>query len=1357
MFQRSPLPERREYAAHRCQGWYPPALRWWNLALFTFLSWGFIIVLQYFLHKSQTDGGVIFASDINRLPLRRSFVYLYMPTIIAVTFSIYVVWIDNDAKRFEPYRQLSQSAGARGKDSLLLHYTFDFIPAVPFAAAKRGHYLVFWASFATVLTTFGVVPLQAGIFTTQEVTRAFAEPFVLSNRFMHSSLQDADLDLSYAHSAYGILNLNETLPAFMTYDYTLAPFTATSSGYSGSGTWTANTTLYSMDLQCEDVETVTVAKMSELEDYTKPMTRFNDSTGCSCLLGNFNNATIGEVIDTETSMLYANNEDVRVRTFSSFFAGYVAGIRSSTEMIGYALSSAACNGTMLASFVRNRDRATDPPNNITAISCRPNYYEQDVEATVDAVTKSPLGVVYHGQKRALTEGLFNSSIFEETLYTGYRRSEHRGDGLMGRGIPRYLEMIDKLNVTQLQRWSTGWEFPPMAAMAITTSQRPIEGFLDSQVMKDAYGFAYKLLFVRAMVDILETDFATSTREVPGKRLERTEAVVLNLVFTYLVECLLAVISVSAIALLYISTVRSRNHKLRDDPGSLAALMSMVADSAALLANFEELDCCSHDYLKHKLRNEVYMFQSDDHQARIVEAPQSAEAHQRLLEKSRLSSEDELKTVHPTRPVEFRLYTAIPFTALFVVLMTLLAILFVKSRPQGLPLPSKNPVVQNLVVQYLPTATATLIEPMWILINRLLCVLQPLEELRGSKASAPKSLLLNYTSLPPQLTIIKAIRAGHITLASVCVMALLANLLATSFAGLFFQNSLSINHPTQFWPPYEAQFININGSVGPPADGRPIAASLRYSGAYQGGTGEEQFLVSVSNYTRNTTLPSWVDETAMYLPFKTANPTGQAVEDTYKARTKYFSAKSNCKPLKFSEDFLWRMWNVNQSSSDPTRARNKKPDSIFEVKVLDAAGVASTCYAPDNSAEDWGIALGRKSHPIGDDPCPSGKTSADLLTTLVAGRNASEHDWATCRSAVVVGWMRTMQGNCSARVGYNKIPKDFEEANSNNTFLMTCQPTISIGDADVHVDSDGVLQSKASNLIPDVDQSTEAVAKYFTNGPEGLIAQSNSFIFRGQYSGYHNDSFASEYFHLFVNRAAGNLRLTDPTAPLPTYEDVTKPVETAYVRLFAIWLGVNYDLLLVPANVTAKWVEGTVVREEERLFFTVPMFIISEIILGIYVIVSTLVYLRRPGRYLPRMPTSIAAVIALFASSAAVKDLQGTSHMTNKEREQYLKDLDCRYGYGSYVGSDGAVHVGIEKLPYVRYMKEVTFVGSRVEREMRRRREGKEDKQGPRVEYTALERQDEDDERPVSPLEAVSLNTDEGQPGSGQHGPRSKIT
>lgn len=100
-------------------------------------------------------------------------------------------------------------------------------------------------------------------------------------------------------------------------------------------------------------------------------------------------------------------------------------------------------------------------------------------------------------------------------------------------------------------------------------------------------------------------------------------------------------------------------------------------------------------------------------------------------------------------------------------------------------------MQNLLENYIPTAIATLIEPLWVLINRLLCLLQPIEELQGCKAKAKNSIDLNYSSLPPQLVLFKAIRTGHIVVATVCFMALLANVLSVAFAGLFHHDTTTV--------------------------------------------------------------------------------------------------------------------------------------------------------------------------------------------------------------------------------------------------------------------------------------------------------------------------------------------------------------------------------------------------------------------------------------------------------------------------------------------------------------------------------------------------------------------------------------
>lgn len=157
------------------------------------------------------------------------------------------------------------------------------------------------------------------------------------------------------------------------------------------------------------------------------------------------------------------------------------------------------------------------------------------------------------------------------------------------------------------------------------------------------------------------------------------------------------------------------------------------------------------------------------------------------------------------------------------------------------------------------------------------------------------------------------------LASVCAMALLANLLANTFAGLYFQKIVPVTTTVIRFPPYESAFQTISGSSGPPVNQRPTESLAEPSGAWHGGTGEDQFLIADSDYTRNTTLPPWTDGRAMYIPFMVADEirSGQlwagevrqssalsvvARSTTFQAHTIYLSARSNCSPMTFAEDY-----------------------------------------------------------------------------------------------------------------------------------------------------------------------------------------------------------------------------------------------------------------------------------------------------------------------------------------------------------------------------------------------------------------------------------------------------------------------
>jgi hypothetical protein len=87
--------------------------------------------------NNSNGGGLAFAATVDDISTIATVSYLYLPTVIAVIYSIIWSWIDLDSKRLEPWFQLSKPDGASAEDSLLLQYPFDFLPFVPIRAARR--------------------------------------------------------------------------------------------------------------------------------------------------------------------------------------------------------------------------------------------------------------------------------------------------------------------------------------------------------------------------------------------------------------------------------------------------------------------------------------------------------------------------------------------------------------------------------------------------------------------------------------------------------------------------------------------------------------------------------------------------------------------------------------------------------------------------------------------------------------------------------------------------------------------------------------------------------------------------------------------------------------------------------------------------------------------------------------------------------------------------------------------------------------------------------------------------------------------------------------------------------------------
>lgn len=117
----------------------------------------------------------------------------------------------------------------------------------------------------------------------------------------------------YAQSAYGIITLNETLPPYMARNYTLAPFkpiaqTKPSNGQ--QGTWIGITTMYFLELSCEDA--------SHKADNSKFIV-YKSSGGCNLTTGLSGNATIGDT----TGFTVDEGGAVALKEYMGLYIGYV--------------------------------------------------------------------------------------------------------------------------------------------------------------------------------------------------------------------------------------------------------------------------------------------------------------------------------------------------------------------------------------------------------------------------------------------------------------------------------------------------------------------------------------------------------------------------------------------------------------------------------------------------------------------------------------------------------------------------------------------------------------------------------------------------------------------------------------------------------------------------------------------------------------------------------------------------------------------------------------------------------------------------------------------------------------------------
>lgn len=417
---------------------------------------------------------------------------------------------------------------------------------------------------------------------------------------------------------------------------------------------------------------------------------------------------------------------------------------------------------------------------------------------------------------------------------------------------------------------------------------------------------------------------------------------------------------------------------------------------------------------------------------------------------------------------------------------------------GLHLPSSNLVVLSILENYLPTALATFFEPIWVILNQIICLLIPFEALRHGNARSKASIEANYTSLPPQFVIWRALRSGLFLLAVVCLVAVSTNLLSVTMSTLLNEGLVTVNSP-----------IPSQQLVRPIFNDSGTAPAMSFAAE-----GYDHFYTLLSHVTHKTSLPSWIDGNYFYFPFtcnRVPSISGSNQVQQFRGSTLGFGAEASCKNLSPGEgdgQFLLRM---------------SQDGAIISLQTshLLSNGTLIKCL-PTGGSWFANQIIGR---------VPLGSLAVEFMRPMLAPPDVD--DGGFCSNLFVLGWARA---DNLLGVSSNSTTFNF----SNATFLA-CTGTARAAQFQVIVDASGlILDSKQTSPF------SADTSQYFTgdasemrlineainlmNEPAPQTAVDYTAV--GPLGTWHNSSYTSDWVNSLFVIILNSQDLGDPSAPIP---------------------------------------------------------------------------------------------------------------------------------------------------------------------------------------------------------------------------------
>lgn len=403
-----------------------------------------------------------------------------------------------------------------------------------------------------------------------------------SHSLMPLSSQARGLTTGFLRTAYGVLWLDQPLPAFTTREGALTPFEAqyVANGAGQNVTWISSTIQYSTDLACHPAVWTLIPETAKIV--------FDNGKGC------------------RTSNIPLANAPYQTTggRFSAFYIGWFYNEYIDSQFdVDYQLAGDQCPRNASHNFLAIwQKRSLDAENStleFTSLFCEPSYYSQEVNANISLPNLSVLSVSPVGPKKVLSDQEFNRTHFEYILSTGIREDK-LSQSVDQVPKARYFDLPDELILGPPARLGNWTLIPPvtnMVAFAVGASRLLPDEYLKPDNLAAAYQAAHRVAFAVAINSIMVPS-NDSASIVTGWHASQMEAVFLSSPFTIIVQA--ALLIVLALTVYLVVVCRRRHSCLSSNPSSLTAVMSLSRDRD-LLNLLRDLDGADSVTFKEELQ------------------------------------------------------------------------------------------------------------------------------------------------------------------------------------------------------------------------------------------------------------------------------------------------------------------------------------------------------------------------------------------------------------------------------------------------------------------------------------------------------------------------------------------------------------------------------------------------------------------------------------------------------------------------------------------------------------------------------------------------------------------------------------